>query len=91
MLRRVALVRINFLEEYRLHHQGDNKRAGEVSSNYQPKHANVVPSSLIPVVLMMEATRASEKSVLTRLARRNIPEDCVLHSHRLENLKSYAQ
>jgi hypothetical protein len=27
--------------------------------------------------------------VLTRDTRRNIPEDDILHSHRLENLKSY--
>jgi hypothetical protein len=30
-----------------------------------------------------------ETSVYIRLARRYIPEDCILHSHRRENLKSY--
>jgi hypothetical protein len=32
---------------------------------------------------------SSETSVLTRVARRNIPEETILHSHRRENLKSY--
>jgi hypothetical protein len=29
-----------------------------------------------------------ETSVLTRIARRNIPQDAILHSHRRENRKS---
>jgi hypothetical protein len=49
--------------------------------------ANVVPSPLILVTLMMEVILSSETSVLTRAALRDFPEDGILHSHRRGNLK----
>jgi hypothetical protein len=49
----------------------------------------VVPSSLILFTVMMEAVSSYETSVLTRVRGRNIQQDSILHSHRLQNLKSY--
>jgi hypothetical protein len=51
--------------------------------------ANIVPSSPILVSLMMEATRLSEMSVLTKATRHHIPGYDIFHSHRREKLKSY--
>jgi hypothetical protein len=51
--------------------------------------ANVVPSSPILFTLMVNAIHSSETSILTIATRRHIPEDGILHSQGLENLKSY--
>jgi hypothetical protein len=39
--------------------------------------------------MMVEVLRSSKMSVLTRVTRRYIPENGILHSHSRENLKSY--
>jgi hypothetical protein len=53
--------------------------------------ANVVPISLIPFTLIMDAIIFFETTVLTRATRRHIPEDGILNSDRHENLKSYIE
>jgi hypothetical protein len=50
---------------------------------------NVVPSSPILVILIMEAICSFENSAATTATRCNIPEDGILRSHRTENLKFY--
>jgi hypothetical protein len=51
--------------------------------------ANVFPSSMILVNLMMEAIHISETSVLIKVTQRNFPLGSAIHSYRRENLKSY--
>jgi hypothetical protein len=51
--------------------------------------ANVFASLPILVTLMIEAIWSYEAPVIARATQCNIPEDCILHSHRRENLKSF--
>jgi hypothetical protein len=85
MLRRVAVVRTDVSKE----HIASVIRVTIGRVLRLLATANVIPSLLIPVTLMMKAILSSETSILTRTTRRNIPEDCILPSHFTENLKSY--
>jgi hypothetical protein len=80
MLRRVALVRTEVLEE---------RSSSIISVRPLPVTAYVVPNSTIVVTPMTEALGFSVTSVLTRATGHNIQDDDILHSHRRETLKSY--
>jgi hypothetical protein len=74
MLRRVAVVRTDIPEE---------RIASfiRVCVSRSLITANVVLCSPILVILMTEAIRSTETSVLTMATRRNMQEDGILHSY----------
>jgi hypothetical protein len=85
MLRRVALVRTDVSEEY----SASIIRVTRIGKVRRLLFTANVPSLPILAILMLEAIRSSETLVTTTTIKRNIPEDCFLHSHRRDNLKSY--
>jgi hypothetical protein len=89
MSRRVALVRTDVSEEgiasiIRLTRIGELGETLDVTINQRSLRrkllvmANVIPSLQILAIMMMEAIRSSETSLLTKATQRHITEDGIL-------------
>jgi hypothetical protein len=87
MLRREALVRIDFSEEVGASFIRAT-RIGELGTLLAVT-INRLTLRRFLFILIKEALRFSETSVLTRGTLRNIQKDTILHSHRRENRKSH--
>jgi hypothetical protein len=93
MLGRVALVRTDILEEH-IASVIRATRIGELGTTLAFLRSvlpllDIANVSVAPILVtvMMEAIRSSERSVLTRAIRRNIPEDGIIHIHCPESHK----
>jgi hypothetical protein len=59
----------------------------EDKQTFAPAHAGSFADFFLSSTLKMEAIRSSKMSVNIISTRRHIPDDCLLHSQRRENLK----
>jgi hypothetical protein len=64
------------------------RESASEKSVWAPAGSSLADYLLSPSTLKMKAIRSSKTSVNTISTRRHLPEDCFLHSHGRENLRS---